>query len=171
MAADLTTPVVGAAGVDCSSIAAHLVDLPEEAMRGMLTAQSGFIEVLLEILDNQATWGDKAGITNSDFANLELSCDIIEKIDMYLPAARKLVEMLLETRALHEDKRQRIVRAIAVGVERRAKLSAEGNKLLARYQKTRTYRSAIGLKGYKTRQRNERAMQEQSEAKPEVENG
>jgi len=171
MSVDFTTPVVGAPGIDCSAIAMHLVDLPEDAMRGLLTIQAGFVEVLLEILDNQATWGDKAGITNSDFASLELSCDIIEQIDSYLPAARKLVEMLLETRALHEDIRQRMVRAIAEGVERRAKLRADGDDLLARYQKTREYRSAIGLKGYKTRLRNNKAMQEPAEATPEVEKG
>jgi len=171
MPVDFTHPVVGDPGVDCSSLAMHLVDLPEEAMRGMLTAQEGFVEVILEIISNQAAWGEKAGITSSDFANFELSCDIVDKIDMYLPVARKLVEMLLETRALHEDRRQRIARAIAAGVERRAMHNAEGTELLARYQKTRVYRSAIGRKGYKTRQRNLKAMQAQNEATPEVESG
>jgi len=171
MPVDFTHPVVGDPGVDCSSIAMHLVDLPEEATRGMLTAQEGFAEVVKEILGNQAVWGDKAGITSSDFTSFELSCEIIEKIDIYLPVARKLVELLVETRALHENRRQRTAYAAAEGIERRAKHSAEGSELLARYQKTRAYRSSIGLKAYRTRLRNKKAMQGQEQAPPEVEKG
>src|SRR6185436_13721214 len=71
-----------------------------------------------------------------------------------LPAARKLVEILEESRAKYDDQRQRIVYATAEAVDRRAKHAADGGTLLARYQKTREYRSAIALKGYKTRRRN-----------------
>lgn len=140
--------------IDVTPIASYLVDLPKGETRGMLSEQRGFTEVLTEINANQASLGDKAGITVGDFTSLQSSSEIVGKIDGYLPAARKLVEILEESRAKYDDQRQRIIYATADAVDRRAKHSADGGTLLARYQKTREYRSAIALKGYKTRRRN-----------------
>ncbi len=66
----------------------------------------------------------------------------------------------------HDDQRQRIVHALAVGVERRAKTRSDGGTLLAKYQKTREYRSATALNGVKTRRRNQQAEAAEAEANP-----
>jgi hypothetical protein len=67
--------------------------------------------------------------------------------------------MLGETRALLEDKRQRKIFNVAVSVERREK---EDPELLAKYEKTRAYRSAIAYKAAKTRKKNTEAEAQQA---------
>ena len=140
--------------VNVTPLAKSLVDLAEGRTRGMLFEQPGFAEVVLEIIANQETFGDRAGITNGDFADLQNTSDIIAQIDSYLPAARKLVEILEESRAKYDDHRQRLIYAIADAVERRARPRNDGDTLLAKYQKTREYRSAIARKAVRTRRRN-----------------
>jgi len=147
---------------DCTMLAPFLVDLPERARLGMRAAQEGFSEVVTEIHTNQAALGDKAGITHSDVQALQESNERIALIDARLPALKKLVEMLEETRAVEDDKRQRLAYAFADSIERRAK--ATGDKgLLAKYEKTRKYRSAIAMKGVKTRMKSA-AAEAESEA-------
>ena len=56
-----------------------------------------------------------------------------------------------------DDKRQRIVLDAAQAVDRRAK---KNDVLLARYQMTREYRSAVAKKALKTREKNAAATNE-----------
>ena len=84
-------------------------------------------------------------------------------LDRFLPAARKLVELLTETRAKLEDDRYQIISAVANMVDRRATRAGNGD-LLARYEKTRTYRSAIGVKAAKTREKN--SLEQSASAPP-----
>ncbi|MDI1451246.1 hypothetical protein [Polyangium sp. 6x1] len=143
---------------DCTAFAPFLVDLPERARLGMRAEQEGFPEVVTEILTNQAALGDRAGITKTDIDSLQESNQRIAMIDARLPALKKLVEMMEETRALEDDKRQRLVNAFADSIERRAK--ATGDKsLLAKYETTRKYRSAIAMKGVKTRSKSAKAAE------------
>ncbi len=125
-------PKPGDPVIDCSPIAKRLEDLPEGATRGMQTAREGLAAVIAEILANQEEWGEKAGITPADFAEFQDDNDFIAQIDVYLPAALKLVEMLVETRAKYEDRRQRFIHAAATHIERRAKTRADGESLLGR---------------------------------------
>lgn len=149
--------------IDCRDLADKIVDLPPGGTVGLLTAQPNFPEVKSELLANQAAYGDKAGITTSDFESFKALSAIIDTIDARLPVARKIVELLEETRAAHEDERQRLVHLIATSVERRAKMQS-GSELLAKYEKTCAYHSAKGVKAWKTRRRNA-----QLEAGPELE--
>ncbi|MDI1476794.1 hypothetical protein [Polyangium sp. y55x31] len=143
---------------DCTAFAPFLVDLPPRARMGMCSEREGFPEVAAEILTNQPALGDKAGITKADVDSFQESNHRIAMIDARLPALKKLVEMMEETRALEDDKRQRLVHAFADSIERRSK--ATGDKaLLAKYEKTRTYRSAAAMKGVKTRTKNAKAAE------------
>lgn len=141
---------VGSLVIDCSKQGSFLVDLPHRGMRGLLVERAGFTEVLGEILANQATVGPKAGVTQDDIDGILLDNAYIDDIDAILPAARKLVELLVESRAFYDDDRQRRVHAIANLIEGRARTTGV-TELLAKYEKTRTYRSATGVKGAKTR--------------------
>ncbi|MRG96367.1 hypothetical protein [Polyangium spumosum] len=141
---------------DCTPLESFLVDLARGARRGMLIERENFAEVIAEIMTNQADFGGKAGITQEDFDAFQESGARIALVDAFLPAVRKLCERLEETRAQEEDKRQRQALSFAVSVERRAK--NPGNKhLLAKYERTRAYRSATGFKAAKTRARNLKA--------------
>jgi len=131
----------------------------------MCSEQEGFLAVVTEILSNQAAVGDKAGITHSDFEAFQQSNQRVAMIDARLPALRKLVEMMEETRALEDDKRQRQVNAFADSLERRARMAGD-QTLLARYERTRKYRSAIAMKGVKTRTKAAKAGADQTPEAP-----
>jgi uncharacterized membrane-anchored protein YhcB (DUF1043 family) len=150
-------PAVGALKIDVSALAPFLVDLAPGETVGMRTEQEGFAEVVQEITSNQTEYGDAAGITQTDFKTLLLLEEQFAQIVEQLPAAMKLVEILNESKAAIDDKRQRLISAFAQSAESRAKAKGNDTTLLAKYEKTRAYRSAIADKGAKTRKKNEAA--------------
>jgi peptidoglycan hydrolase CwlO-like protein len=85
-----------------------------------------------------------------------------------LPAALKLVEILHESKAAIDDKRQRLISAFAQPAESRAKAQGNDTTLLAKYEKTRAYRSAIAEKGAKTRKKKEAEAAETKKAEEEA---
>ena len=163
MANDPTKPIVGELAVDCISIGGDLIDLPPGKLQRLRTEQPNFPRALTEILANQESFGERAGITPLVFQELLLANQRIDAIDERLPAARKLVEVLEESRAMRVDQRQRLVSTIAKTVELQAKARGD-EEVLARYAETRAYRSAIGKKAARTRRRNEERENEPVEA-------
>jgi hypothetical protein len=93
-------------------------------------------------------------VLDADVDLLEQSARQIALIDRHLPTARKVVEVLEETRAFIDDRRQRRVFMIARAVDARAEVE-EGAVLLGKYANTRAYRSANALKAARTRRRNQ----------------
>lgn len=160
MASDAINPQVGDRVFDGSEFV-YLKDTSPGDLQGTRTAQQGFGEVLMEIESNKQQWAAKAGMTPEDMANLTLLTDRIARIDVFIAPVRKFLEMLVETRYLLEDQRQRIVLNLGASVERRGK---EIPELLAAFQKTREYRSAAGKKAAKTRKKAQE--QAQREAPP-----
>jgi len=150
MAGDPRNPQVGELVIDASELAAILIDLPPGALRSMCTEQEGFGDVLQEIITNQPVVGDKAGVTAGDATTLHENTVWIARIDQFLPAVAKLHEILVESRYSLDDERQRLAFAVAVSVDRRSRTSPE---LVAKYEKTRAYRSAAAKKGWKTRRK------------------
>jgi hypothetical protein len=149
-------PTVGDLHINASALASVLIDLPPGAMVGHLSEQAKLNDVLEEIAANQDVWGDKAGVTAGDFTALQDAGTQLAQVRTFLPAARKLVELLEETESSIVDRRERKIRAIAGSVDGRVK-EGGGDDLLAKYQKTREYRSAIGVKAAKTRKKNAEA--------------
>jgi hypothetical protein len=152
MAGDPKKPEVGEIHIDASSCGAYVVDLPPGGMSNLLSDHEGIDLVVGEIVANQPTWGDAAGVTAGDFNDLATANARIAEIDVYLPAARKLVELLTETRASQVEAREKVVRSIARSVDVRAR-KAGNEGLLGKYEKTRAYRSEIALKAAKTRKK------------------
>ncbi len=148
---DPKNPVVGQFVFDGAEFTDYAIDLPPGACKGLLTTREGFDEVCQEIAAHQATWGAKAGIAEQEVADLTTTSERIARIDAFLPAVAKFLEVLTETRYLLDDKRQRIVMDAAQSVDRRSSKQPELN---AKYQKTREYRSAIAKKGLKTKEKN-----------------
>lgn len=153
---------IGSLAVDCTAMAPFLVDLPRGVRARLRSAQEGLELVLAEIEANQAVVGESAGVTALDFDTLMNANRQIEMVDEQLPAIRKLKELLEETRAYLEDQRQRQIAAIATAVESRAKLQ-RSDALLAKYERTREYYSAPGVKSWKTRRKNEAAEDESAD--------
>lgn len=165
MADPIKPAVIGALAIDCSALASFLLDLPPRALQGLRAEQPGFDAVVAEITAHQSTLGPKAGITQDDIARILLANERIAQIDAFLPAAKKLVEMLTETRAKLDDERQRQVHAAAGMIEGRARATGD-KELLAKYEKTRAYRSAPGIKAAKTRKKNAQAAAASSSTTP-----
>lgn len=139
--------------IDCTLLADFLEDLPPGDLIGRRTEQPGYAEVIDEIMINQEIWGSKIGVTADDIQAIELANHRIAMIDARLGACRKLLEKLEETRAKLDDQRQHQVALVATLVDARYKATRNPD-LLARYEKTRAYRSAVGVKAVKTRRKN-----------------
>lgn len=140
--------------LDARHLAPGVRDLPSGARQGMRTAQPGFTGMIKEIVDNQPLYGEKAGITTRNFQDLQDALKRVAEFDEILPSARKLLEVLEESRAYDMDLIQRMVHSFASSVEGMAS-AYKDDELLARYEQTRAYRSAAGLKAARTRLRNQ----------------
>lgn len=139
--------------IDATDVGPFVVDLPPGGMLGLRSPQPGFAEALAELLSNQPVFGVQAGVRDEDIVDIQTTLTQRERVRSLLPAASKLFELLTETDAVLDDRLQRQVHNVAHVVERRAKMQ-RNDELLARYAKTRAYRSAIGNKAARTRQRN-----------------
>ena len=145
---DPKNPAVGELHIDGSDVEPFAEDLPPGAMIGLLATQEGFKEAAAELVTVHPAFGKAAGITDGDIEELSLINERIARIDELLPAYRKADEILTETRAKLDDKRHRILLNGAKAVDRRA---GQNEELLAKYEKTRAYRSAIAKKGVLTK--------------------
>lgn len=162
MSNDPKRPDVGDLVLDATDLAGIIVDLPPGKRLGLRSTQPGFDGVVGEIRANQPTLGAQAGLRDEDVVAIEADLAYRAEIRARLPAARKMVELLEESDAVIDDRLQRRVFSIAQTVETRARMLGE-DTLLARYAKTREYRSAIGNKAARTRQRNQDEQDEQGD--------
>jgi hypothetical protein len=142
--------------VDCRALAGFIVDVAPRELQGRRATQEGYADVVLEIQANQATWGTQVGITSDDIQFLGECDERVASIDEHLNRARKLVEVLEETRAMLDTARHVRISTIAAMVDARTRTRTDSS-LLAVYEKTRAYRSAIAVKAAKTRRKNAEA--------------
>lgn len=149
MPVDPLNPVIGQFVFDGSEFAAYAVDLPPGECQGLLKTREGFLLVCQELFTNQAAFGALAGIADQEIAELAAANQRADRLDVFIPALRKALEILVETRCQIDDDRQRIALNAAKAIDRRARKNPE---LLARYQKTREYRSEIAKKALKTKE-------------------
>lgn len=157
------SPAIGDLHIDASTLAPCIIDLPPGKMQGLRIEKEGLAEVVAEINANQAAWGDQAGVTQGDHAELTTIVDNIAMIDSFLGPTRKLVEVLEETRAFLVDQRERLIHAFARSVDGRTRTKG-GADLVARYEKTRAYRSLTAVKAAKTREKKAKAAEAASAA-------
>jgi hypothetical protein len=153
MSDDPKKPDVGDMRIDASHLEGIVVDLPPGGRIGLRKSQPNFPEAIAELISNQPLFGAAAGIRDEEPVAIQAGIQQMADIDALLPAAEKLVELLQETRAVIDDRLQKQVFTIAETVDRRARMMGD-DELRARYARTLEYRSAIGNKAARTRQRN-----------------
>ena len=143
--------------IDLTPLKAFLVDLPPGATRGMRTEKEGWEEAEHEIVNNQPTYGDRAGITITDFNRFVALNDQYDQIKPQIPLLEKAEEILLESLAHIDNQRHKLVTQFADAAEAHA--SAEGGDptLLTAYEKTIAYRAVTAGKAVKTRRKNAEA--------------
>ena len=146
--ADPVNPTLGAFHIDGTEFEVYAEDLPPGGLLGFKSTHEGFIEAAQELVTAHPAHGRAAGISDGDITDLAEINERIARIDVFLPAYAKAAEVLTETRAKLDDKRERILLNAAKSVDRRA---GQTPTLLAKYEKTREYRSAIAKKALKTK--------------------
>ncbi len=138
--------------LDARPLESFLVDVADGGTQGMRREQAGIAEVVHEIKVNQKAWGVKAGITPDEVATIVTTTAQLAQLRAFRPSVAKLLEMIDETEALLEDKRDTVIRTVAGSVD--VKALVVGSEIIAKYEQTRAYRSAVGDKAAKTRKKN-----------------
>ena len=143
--------------IDLNPLKPFLVDLPPGATRGMRTAQEGWEAVQEEIVNNQAKYGDRAGITATDYNRFLALNDQYAQLRPQLPLLQKAEEVLVESLAHADNQRHRLVTQFADAAESHAAAEGGDPTLLTAYEKTIAYRGVVAEKAVKTRKKNEEA--------------
>lgn len=162
MSNELMKPEKGALIIDARPLEHVLVDAKPGATRGMQRAKAGFSDAVKEVIDNQAKLGSKIGILESQVDELKELNEQMALIDGYMPAVKKLLEMMVESQTIIDNRRHEIIRVVAKTVDAQA-AAMKDDTLLAKYEDTRKYRSAIAFKAAKTRKKNAAAVTPQAE--------
>ena len=143
--------------LDLTLYQTFLVDLPPRATLGMRTEQPGWEAARAEVVANQPNYGDRAGITATDFGRFVALNDQYGQILVQLPRVAKAVEVLNESASYLDDQRHKLVTQFANAAEKHAKMEGNDPTLLTAYEKTIAYRGVIAAKAAKTKQKNEEA--------------
>src|SRR5262245_29778894 len=95
---DPLNPLPGELVFNGTEFKPYAVDLPPGGCLGMVPTREGFPAVVQELLANHPAQSGLAGISDQEIAALILANERIARIDVFLPALMKAVEMLTETR-------------------------------------------------------------------------
>ena len=145
--------------IDLNPLKPFLVDLPPGATRGMRTAQEGWEAVQDEITDNQAKYGDRAGITTTDFNRFVALNNQYAQLLPQIPLLQKAEEVLVESLAHADNQRHKLLAQFASSAESHSAAEGGDPTLLTAYEKTIAYRAVVADKAVKTRKKNEEAKQ------------
>ena len=159
MAKESKVPSLDDLFVDVRHLADRLIDLEPGERQGLRVGLEGFDEAAAEVIDFQPRWGERAGISEKDFEAFTATLGHRNEIRKHLRVAHKLVELLEESDAVYDDQAQRQIFGFAQVIEARARAYGDPD-IMARYEKTRAYRSAVGYKAAKTRRRNEAELEQ-----------
>jgi hypothetical protein len=140
--------------IDLNPLKAALVDLPPRATIGMRHEQEGIDAVIAEIVSNQKTYGDRAGITATNFNRFTTLNGQFDQLEAKLPAVSKAVEVLTESLVYVDNRRHQLATQFANSAESSARATGTPT-LLTAYEKTIKYRGIIAAKAVKTRKDNE----------------
>lgn len=146
----------GAHACDASNLQGKLVDLSSKQKRGLRTDLEDFENVKAEILTQFPLKGAAAGIPQDVFDSFVNSNAIVAQIDAKIAEAKKLVEVLTDTRAYYVSARQNDISMVADALESRARRKKDVS-ILAPFPKTLKYAAQVGVKAAKTRKDNLKA--------------
>jgi len=162
----------GPLAFDLVKLLGRLVDLDPEEKRGLRTDLEGFEGVVAELAQSVPMHGAEAGIPQDVYAHFLVGNETVEFIDESLPAMKKVVEVMEESRAHHVDARQNDISLMVDAMRSRAQRRKD-ESILTPFEKTIKYLGQTGFKAAKTRKKNEEAKaqaeveaqaQEQAEA-------
>ena len=145
--------------VDCTILQGNLVDIVNGGMRGLRTDWPGFTFVTLELANAVPLVGVTAGVPQDVYDHFVMCNQTVDAVDERLAVARKLVEVLEESRAFYIDARQNDISLMVDAMRSRAQRRKD-TSLLVPFEQVIKYAGQIGEKAAQTRKKNEQAKAE-----------
>ncbi|MDC0746444.1 hypothetical protein [Polyangium mundeleinium] len=141
--------------IDATTVKDILFDLAPGAGRMLKRAQEGLPDVLTELPSALPTYAATLGVSVEIFLRIATSTASIKQLEELLGDARKLVEVLEESIAYHEDQREAEFSQLAETVKRTA--ARKDPTVEAAFEKLLKYVAQVGIKAAATRRKNEEA--------------
>ncbi|TKD00572.1 hypothetical protein [Polyangium fumosum] len=145
----------GKLSIDATAAKDILFDLAPGAGRMLKHAQEGIQDVLIELPSALTKYAATLGVSFEIVARIATSTTNIKLLEEQLGDARKLVEVLEESIAYHEDQREAEFSQLAETVKRTA--ARKDPTVEAAFEKLLKYVAQVGVKAAATRRKNEEA--------------
>lgn len=139
--------------IDATDAKELIFDLAPGALRMLKRAQEGLDGVLLELPVALAKYATTIGVSADMITRIATSTASIKVLTALLEDANKLVEVLKESIAYHEDQREADFSQIAENVRRTA--ARKDPSVEAAFEKLLKYVAQVGVKAAATRRKNE----------------
>lgn len=152
----------GPATFDLTTIVSILVDQPPGALRGMRRDQPGIEEVIRELADAVASHGAEAGVPTEAYQRFLDSTEKLAQVRQNSAALLKMAEVLQETEATFENRREQALSQMVDAVKSTVKRT-KNTAIQAPFEKSIRYTQQTSEKGVKTRAKN-KAMKVASKA-------
>lgn len=149
-------PYTGPTVFDLSAIVSILVDQPPGALRGMRRAQPGIDDVIRELEGAISSHGAEAGVPAEAYQRFLDSTDKLAELRLDSAALLKMAEVLQETEATYENRREQALSQMVDAVKSTVKRT-KNMAIQAPFEKSIRYTQQSSDKGVKTRNKNKAA--------------
>jgi hypothetical protein len=162
---DPKNPVPGDQIIDASDL--DLVDITPEQMQRLLKIRTGLDKAMANVMRLKPEEIDRAGLNPNDMQRAITLIQQYERIEDFLPAAQKLAEMLLETRAQRAHELSLLLGEIAAQVRRRGERDSKGAEIMGPLADLFEYQFGPARKSAATRAKaNAKPSQDSASADP-----
>ncbi|MDC3961877.1 hypothetical protein [Polyangium jinanense] len=148
-------PFTGKLLIDANAAKEIIFDLAPGAGRMLKRAQEGLEDVLLEVPSALTKYAATLGVSLDLIGRIATSTANVKLLNELLGDARKLVEVLEESIAYHEDQREAEFSQLAETVKRT--VARKDPSVEAAFEKLLKYVAQVGVKAAATRRKNEAA--------------
>jgi hypothetical protein len=138
---DPKNPVPGDRSIDLTDLELH--DITPDMAQRLLKLRDGHPEAIQTLLLADFAVRKQAGLSESEVENLAETWTTYQRIEQVLPAARKLVELLEETRLVHGATIAMQLGEMAHQVRRRSSKLPNGHTLLASFEALLDYQFGL----------------------------
>lgn len=161
-------PYTGPAVLELTDVMPILADIPKGSLSALRREKDGIAEVLHELSMAVPAFGEVAGVA-SNYAEIVESTSRIEKLRVLRSRLAKALEVVDESEAVEEHKRETSIACIVDIVRSTAR--RKDASIAAPFEKTLKYHGQFADKAWKTRRRKakEAAAQVQAEKAEQAE--
>ena len=147
------TPFTGKLLIDATSSSSLIFDLAPGATRSLKREQDGIEGVLIELPTALTQHAKALNVANDAIVQFDVATTNINVLRALLADAEKLVEVLRESVAFHEDAREADFSMLADIVKSAA--ARKDPAIAAAFEKLLKYVAQVGVKAAATRRKNE----------------